>query len=79
MFTATASARRSPASRGDLGGGRSTSQGTAKGAYEPGEIESWAERLTAPDWEDSYVFFKHEDAGAGPALAKVFRELADGA
>ncbi len=48
-----------------------------KEAYEPGEIESWAERLTAPDWEDSYVFFKHEDAGAGPALAKAFRELAD--
>ena len=47
-----------------------------KEVYEPGEIESWVERLTSPDWEDSFVFFKHEDEGAGPALAKTFRELA---
>ena len=49
-----------------------------KEAYEPSEIEDWARRLTTPEWEDSYVFFKHEDAGAGPALAKSFREMAAG-
>jgi uncharacterized protein YecE (DUF72 family) len=43
--------------------------------YEGGELEDWARRLTEPAWSDLYVFFKHEDEGAGPALAKRFREM----
>jgi uncharacterized protein YecE (DUF72 family) len=44
--------------------------------YEPGELETWARRLTEPGWADLYVFFKHEDAGAGPRLAARFRDMA---
>jgi hypothetical protein len=29
-------------------------------------------------WERAYVFFKHEDEGAGPKLAGRFRELSAG-
>lgn len=38
--------------------------------YEESDLERWAERLRELPWDDSYVFFKHEDAGAGPRLAK---------
>jgi hypothetical protein len=26
-------------------------------------------------WREAFVFFKHEDAGKGPAMAGRFREL----
>jgi len=45
--------------------------------YGPEELASWAERLQEARWGDLYVFFKHEDAGAGPRLAKSFSELLD--
>jgi len=35
---------------------------------EPG-VQAWADRVCGQSWEDAYVFFKHEDAGAGPRLA----------
>jgi hypothetical protein len=28
------------------------------------------------DWDDVFVFFKHEDAGAGPKMASRFLEMA---
>lgn len=40
--------------------------------YGAGELEQWAQRVLAQPWQDAFVFFKHEDAGAGPALAKAF-------
>jgi len=43
--------------------------------YEDGLLEDWARRLTAPEWSDLYVFFKHEDEGTGPRLAARFLEL----
>ncbi len=45
--------------------------------YADGDVESWAQRVRkemAAQWEDVYVFLKHEDAGAGPRLAKVFKD-----
>jgi uncharacterized protein YecE (DUF72 family) len=42
--------------------------------YEESELQRWTERLSEPGWDESFVFFKHEDGGAGPALAAVFRE-----
>ena len=45
-------------------------------AYEPGEIEDWAARAQDQPWEESYVFFKHEEAGTGPELAERFMEAA---
>ncbi len=46
-----------------------------RGAYGPEELEDWAARLGASGWDDLYVFFKHEDAGTGPRMAKGFAEL----
>lgn len=46
-----------------------------KEAYGPGELEDWVERIRAQPWSDAYVFFKHEDEGTGPRLARRFMEL----
>jgi uncharacterized protein YecE (DUF72 family) len=43
--------------------------------YDDGELTSWARTIGSQDWEEAFVFFKHEDAGAGPALAGRFLEL----
>ena len=40
--------------------------------YGPGEVEAWAERVASSPWEEAFVFFKHEDEGTGPALARRF-------
>ena len=41
-------------------------------AYEPDDVARWARVVSDQEWEDAFVFFKHEDAGAGPALAEIF-------
>lgn len=40
--------------------------------YDDGDLTSWADiiRGQAGRWHDTFVFFKHEESGAGPALAK---------
>jgi uncharacterized protein YecE (DUF72 family) len=40
--------------------------------YEPADVTRWAGVVSEQDWDDAFVFFKHEDAGAGPALAERF-------
>ncbi|MDH3456307.1 MAG: DUF72 domain-containing protein [Gemmatimonadota bacterium] len=40
--------------------------------YDDAELTSWAEWVQRQAWDRAFVFFKHEDAGAGPALAKRF-------
>ncbi len=45
-------------------------------SYQTSQLEEWLARITAQDWEEAYVFFKHEDAGAGPMLARQFADLA---
>jgi uncharacterized protein YecE (DUF72 family) len=40
--------------------------------YDEAELNSWAEWVGKQPWDRAFVFFKHEDAGAGPALAKQF-------
>jgi uncharacterized protein YecE (DUF72 family) len=42
-------------------------------AYDAAGLEAWADRIRAQPWERAFVFFKHEEAGAGPALAKELR------
>ena len=50
-----------------------------KEAYEPGELTRWAKVFRDQAWDDVFVFFKHEDEGAGPALADLFvKELETG-
>ena len=40
--------------------------------YDPDDVARWARIVSDQEWEDAFVFFKHEDAGAGPALAERF-------
>jgi uncharacterized protein YecE (DUF72 family) len=44
--------------------------------YDDEALSRWGERVKGSGWKDAHVFFKHEDEGAGPALAARFRELA---
>ncbi|MGL4555691.1 MAG: DUF72 domain-containing protein, partial [Gemmataceae bacterium] len=37
--------------------------------YDDAALAGWAARMRAQAWRDCFVFFKHEDAGKGPALA----------
>ncbi|MEX2282642.1 MAG: DUF72 domain-containing protein [Gemmatimonadota bacterium] len=46
-----------------------------KVGYGPGELEDWAVRAKQPSWGDVFVFFKHEDEGTGPKLAKRFEQI----
>ena len=47
-----------------------------RSGYPEAELSEWADRVRSQDWDEAYVFFKHEDAGAGPKLAARFLELA---
>jgi uncharacterized protein YecE (DUF72 family) len=44
--------------------------------YGDEELRTWVERLRQKSWSDVFVFFKHEEAGKGPQMAKRFLELA---
>jgi uncharacterized protein YecE (DUF72 family) len=44
--------------------------------YPAAALTRWLERIRDQGWESAYVFFKHEDAGAGPRLAGQFLGLA---
>ena len=44
--------------------------------YDDTALLAWADRLRELGWRDAFVFFKHEDAGRGPQLARRFLELA---
>lgn len=43
--------------------------------YSEDELVEWSKRIKAQNWKQALVFFKHEDAGAGPGMAKHFLEL----
>jgi len=43
--------------------------------YTDSDLERWAERITGLEWDRAFVFFKHEDVGAGPRLAARFLEI----
>jgi uncharacterized protein YecE (DUF72 family) len=43
--------------------------------YSDTDLAAWADRVRAQGWDRAFVFFKHEDAGKGPALAARFRAL----
>jgi len=44
--------------------------------YSEAELKAWVKRVQEQDWRDVFVFFKHEDEGKGPEMAKRFLELA---
>jgi uncharacterized protein YecE (DUF72 family) len=43
--------------------------------YGDRELRSWSKRIREQSWQDTFVFFKHEDEGVGPKLAARFVEL----
>lgn len=43
-------------------------------AYAEQELDRWEAALRAQPWEEAYVFFKHEEAGAAPRMARAFGE-----
>jgi uncharacterized protein YecE (DUF72 family) len=44
--------------------------------YTDARLKKWIKKLNVQDWDEAYVFFKHEDVGAGPKLAARFMKLA---
>ncbi|HMJ65114.1 MAG TPA: DUF72 domain-containing protein [Candidatus Binatia bacterium] len=44
--------------------------------YGDPELKGWGEKVREPGWRDAFIFFKHEEEGKGPQMAKRFLELA---
>ena len=44
--------------------------------YGDAELKRWVKLVLAQNWRDVFVFFKHEDEGKAPQMAKRFLELA---
>lgn len=44
--------------------------------YDENDLAAWMQRVNEQQWNDAFVFFKHEDEGTGPKLAAQFLELA---
>jgi uncharacterized protein YecE (DUF72 family) len=45
--------------------------------YTPADLERWAIELVshAVSWDETYVFFKHEEEGKGPEFAQAFLDM----
>jgi uncharacterized protein YecE (DUF72 family) len=45
--------------------------------YTDDQLRAWLDTMAriGAGWRDAYVFFKHEDTGSGPALARRFLAL----
>lgn len=43
--------------------------------YDDEALHRWARRISDAGWERAFVFFKHEDEGAGPRMAAMFRDV----
>jgi uncharacterized protein YecE (DUF72 family) len=44
--------------------------------YGDAELKTWARRVLEQSWRDAFIFFKHEEEGKGPQMARRFLELA---
>ena len=44
--------------------------------YSEENLVEWLKRIREQNWKETFLFFKHEDAGTGPRLAAQFLELA---
>jgi uncharacterized protein YecE (DUF72 family) len=45
--------------------------------YSEENLVEWAERIRNQNWKETFLFFKHEDAGTGPKLAAQFLNIAN--
>src|ERR1044071_1820634 len=43
--------------------------------YGDEQLKSWAKRVGEQAWNDAFIFFKHEDEGKAPQMARRFLEL----
>ena len=43
--------------------------------YGDAELMAWGKRVREAQWREAFIFFKHEEEGKGPAMAKRFLEL----
>ncbi|HSJ09631.1 MAG TPA: DUF72 domain-containing protein [Longimicrobiales bacterium] len=43
--------------------------------YTDADLAGWRQRIADQQWSDAFVYFKHEDAGTGPRLARDFLAL----
>jgi uncharacterized protein YecE (DUF72 family) len=46
--------------------------------YSEEHLKDWLTRVREQNWNETFVFFKHEDEGTGPRLAAEFLQLAAG-
>ena len=48
--------------------------------YSDRELEGWSEKIRrlGAGWRDSFIYFKHEESGTGPALAQRLQQLLSG-
>jgi uncharacterized protein YecE (DUF72 family) len=44
--------------------------------YTKKELAAWVKRIKSQPWQETHVFFKHEDTGTGPKFATQFLQLA---
>ena len=44
--------------------------------YTEADLARWQAKILAQNWQQTYVFFKHEEKARGPAMAMHFQELA---
>ncbi len=44
--------------------------------YKKAVLKAWASRIAAQKWKEAFVFFKHDDIGRGPKMARQFLALA---
>ena len=42
--------------------------------YSDKELDTWEAYIREQEWTEAYVFFKHEEDGAGPEMARAFGE-----
>jgi len=42
--------------------------------YSDDELADWKQRIAGQDWTDAYTYFKHEEEGTGPDLARRFED-----
>ena len=45
--------------------------------YSEENLVEWAARIRDQHWKETFLFFKHEDAGTGPRLAAQFLKIAN--
>jgi len=44
--------------------------------YADEQMQHWVDRIGRQPWDKAWVFFEHDDEGAGPRLASRFKEEA---